>query len=67
MDTKIVQVVNNMKENSKVKNNIESRIKYHLPENFKGPEFEQCSFCHEVHFDTQYSTCEKCREHEVSK
>ena len=50
-----------MKE-SKIKHEIENRIKYHLPENFKGQEFEQCDNCNEVYFDIEYSTCKSCRE-----
>jgi len=44
-----------------IKINIENRIKYHLPEGFTGPEFEQCKVCGNAHFDIQYRTCEKCR------
>ena len=47
-----------------IKKNIEMRIKFHLPEGFSGPEFEQCELCGDAHCDLQYKTCIKCRDNE---
>ena len=46
---------------SQVKQAIEIRVKYHLPEDFEGPEFEQCKKCTTAFFEIEEDYCKDCK------